>query len=228
MLTSNNTTKKILVIVAHPDDEVLGCGGTISKHIRNKDEVHLLILSDGELSREVPELEKRSIGLSDSCSALGLLHFKQLAFNDSKLDTYPLLEIIRAIETFAKNINPHIVYTHSSSDINQDHRATYMATLTAFRPLPDSSIEKILTFEIPSSTECGPQALPRFTPNYFESLTDEDITAKFKALNCYRHELREFPHPRSLEYIKALLTVRGSSVGVRAAEAFFLERLILR
>jgi LmbE family N-acetylglucosaminyl deacetylase len=220
-------TKKILVIAAHPDDEVLGCGGTIAKHVRNNDEVYLLVLTDGEFSRAAPEIDKRAQCLSDSCRILGISQFKQLSFKDNQLDAYPLLEIIKEIEAFSKDIKPQIIYTHLPTDMNQDHRVAYLAALTAFRPQPGLSVEKILTFEIPSSTEWSPlQAFAPFAPNYFESLSQEDMKVKFEALRCYAHELRDFPHPRSLENIKALQMVRGTTVGVAAAEAFFLERFI--
>lgn len=219
--------KKILVIAAHPDDEVLGCGGTIAKHKRSGDEVYLLILTDGESSRPSPMLDKRAECLRASCQVLGIDNVKKLNFKDSLLDSYPILDVIREIEAYAQLVRPQVVYTHSPTDLNQDHRVAHLATLTAFRPLPDSSVELILTYEIPSSTDYG-QSSSRstFIPNYFEALSPDDVAQKMQALNCYADELRTFPHPRSLKNIEALQMVRGSSVGVESAEGFFIERLI--
>lgn len=221
--------KRILIIAAHPDDEVLGCGGTIAKHKRIGDEVYLLILSDGESSRANPDIESRMKALTASCQVLEIQNLKMSSFKDSHFDIYPLFEIIQEIENYAKSIAPHIVYTHSPSDLNQDHRVTYHATMVALRPIPESTVIKILTYEVPSSTEFGQsRSLPTFTPNYFEALSPEDIKHKTLALECYQLELRQSPHPRSLKNVHSLQIVRGHSVGVSSAEAFSIERFISR
>jgi LmbE family N-acetylglucosaminyl deacetylase len=219
--------RRILVIAAHPDDEVLGCGGSIAKHIRNNDDVFLLVLTDGESSRQNPQNEIRNVSLEASCKLLGIRDYKFLSLKDSLLDSYPILEVIQEIETYARSCDPHIVYTHLASDINQDHRVAYLATMTAFRPLPDSSLEMILCYEVPSNTEWSPTQLAApFVPNYFEALSPEDVDQKFRALGCYENELRPYPHPRSIKYIQALLTIRGATVGTPDAEAFYLERFV--
>lgn len=226
-MKNSDNVKRILVIASHPDDEVLGCGGTIAKHVRSGNQVSVLILTDGESSRQTPATEIRKKSLEKSCKALGVFNFKNLNYKDNLLDSYPILDIIRDIENFSEQMRPHIVFTHSLTDLNQDHRVAHIATMTAFRPLPDSSVSAILTYEVPSSTEYG-QSLSRhtFSPNYFEVLSNEDVEKKIEALYCYSDELRDFPHPRSLKNISALLTIRGSSVGASNAEAFFLEKLI--
>lgn len=219
---------RILIIAAHADDEVLGCGGTIARHVRSGDEVNLLILSDGETSRKNPEVKQRSEALKNSCAILGIKKVNCLNLKDSLLDGYPLLEIIRPIEEEIQKIDPHIIYTHNGSDLNQDHRQTYLATMTAARSLPGRALEKILTYEIPSSTEGSPQLFAPFRPNYFVALFSDDLEKKWEALKSYECELRASPHARSLDFIKAMHTIRGGAVGVAHAEAFFLERSICK
>ena len=222
-------SNKVLVVIAHSDDEVLGCGGTIINHVQNKDEVFVLVISDGESSRESHNLAHRKSCLEKSCSILGVSHFKQLNYEDSKLDSYPILDIIREIEIVSKTFSPNIIYTHSQADINIDHQVTSKATITSFRATPDSNVDCIYTFEIPSSTEWNTiEARSLFTPNHFVELNQDDVDKKFEALNCYEEEIRPFPHPRSLDYLTSLMKVRGGSIGVNYAEAFVSERVIKR
>lgn len=227
--TISEMKNKILVVVAHSDDEVLGCGGTISKHIANQDEVFVLVLTDGESSRGEFNTEKRHEAFLKSCHSLGIKNHHHANLKDSQLDTYPLVEVIRVVEKIATEFKPTIVYTHTESDLNIDHTITHRAVMTAFRGTQNSSVSQILTFEIPSSTEwANHRNRSHFVPNYFVELTETEFKAKMTALNCYAEELREFPHPRSEEYLLALAKVRGGSVGVKLAEAFFSERTIIR
>ncbi|WP_408098572.1 PIG-L deacetylase family protein [Peredibacter sp. HCB2-198] len=220
---------KILVVVAHSDDEVLGCGGAISKHVANQDEVFVLVLTDGESSRGEFNIEKRHEAFLKSCHILGIENHYHANLKDGQLDTYPLVEVIRIIEKVATEFGPTIVYTHNESDLNIDHTITHRAVMTAFRGTPNSIVSQILTFEIPSSAEWANfRNRSQFVPNYFIELTEKEFKTKMKALNCYANELREFPHPRSEEYLEALAKVRGGSVGVKLAEAFFAERIIIR
>lgn len=220
---------RVLVVIAHSDDEVLGCGGTMSKHIAKGDEVFVLVLTNGESSRADFNIEKRHNCFLKSCKVLGVQNHFSINLNDGHLDTYPLIEIVKEIEKISLKLSPNIVYTHNYSDLNIDHAITNKAVMTAFRALPISSISQILTFEVPSSTEWGSvEDRSRFIPNYFVELSEQDFALKLTALRCYQDEMRDFPHPRSEEYITSLAKVRGGAVGVRLAEAFFAERIIVR
>ncbi|HAG92241.1 MAG TPA: GlcNAc-PI de-N-acetylase [Bdellovibrionales bacterium] len=217
---------KILVVVAHPDDEVLGCGGTLAKHAKDGDEVFVLALGDGETSRPGAKVEARREQLIQACQTLGVQKVSALDFADNRFDQYPLLEVIQKIEQEVKDFHPEVIYTHSNADLNVDHRVAHEAVLTAFRGVPRSSVRKILTFEIPSSTEWSSvQSRSQFVPNCFVNIS-ETLSTKLEALKCYDSEMREAPHPRSFKVVEALATVRGSQAGLNAAEAFFVERVI--
>jgi len=221
------TKKNILVIAAHPDDEVLGMGGTIAKLVREGHNVFLVVLSDGGFARDHSSVQMKQEALRLSCECLKIKNLMQFSFRDNHFDSYPVSDIVQKIEESVKTICPNIVYTHSPFDLNQDHRVTFEASMIACRPLPSSPIEQILTYEVPSSTDFGQaHSVPAFKPTVFEILSKEDILKKKQALDFYREELREFPHPRSWENIQSLMTVRGCSVGAPAAEAFVLERFI--
>lgn len=220
---------QVLVVVAHSDDEVLGCGGTIFQHVSQGDDVFVLVLTDGDTSREINNPLKRHENLAKSCIALGVKNHHSLQLKDNRLDTYPLLDIVKEIEKIATTFIPTIIYTHCNDDLNIDHSITHQAVLTAFRGLPESRVSQILTFEIPSSTEWAPfKQRSHFTPNFFVELTTEQFQKKIEAFRCYPEEIRTFPHPRSEEYLLALAKVRGASVGVKLAEAFFAERIVIR
>ena len=219
--------KRILVIAAHPDDEVLGCGGSIAKFKTIGHEVFLHVLSEGESSRFSPQIDNRLKALLKSKDYLNIDHLKISHFSDSKFDTSPLLEIIQSIEEIIHAFNPHIIFTHNNNDLNIDHKITHLATMTAARPLPNQSLEKILSYEVNSSTEYALSNNP-FLPNYFEELSILHVNSKLNALSCYEDELRPYPHPRSLEAIKAQLMVRGTNAGLCYAEAFKVEKIISR
>lgn len=217
--------QKVLVVVAHPDDEVLGCGGTIKKHIENGDEVSLVTMTDGYSSRG-EEDPTRSPALENSCKTLDISNYHCFDFPDNKMDSVPLIDIIQKLEPIIKKSNPNLIYTHSHSDLNIDHVLTYKAVMTACRPGVYPEIKGILCFEVPSSTEWGLlDERKEFNPNHFVDIKDQFET-KLKALACYDNEMREFPHPRSNEYIEALAKVRGGQSGLMKAEAFKVERWI--
>lgn len=219
--------KRILIIAAHPDDEILGCGGSIAKYKSSGHEIFLCVLSNGEGSRKFPQIDKRLAALRKAKDFLEVDHLTVNTFSDSKFDTHPLLDIVQSIEEIIKNFNPHIVLTHSDSDLNIDHKITHLATMTAARPLPNQSLEKILSYEVNSSTEYSLSKNP-FWANYFEELSILHVNSKLNALSCYEDELRTYPHPRSLEAIKAQLMVRGTNAGLHYAEAFKVEKIISR
>jgi LmbE family N-acetylglucosaminyl deacetylase len=222
----------IAVIVAHPDDEVLGAGGAIVRHVAKGDRVSVLILGSGLSSRlaNPQEMDQRDLAAlrrhAEQASAiLGVTDLRLLDFPDNRFDGVDLLDIVKAIEAVIGDVQPGIVYTHHPGDLNIDHQRTAMAVLTACRPLPASSVQRILAMEVPSATGWGDPALP-FVPNVFLDITHV-IAKKLEAMSIYHGELRDFPHARSLESLEARAKAWGSQVGVKAAEPFVLLREIL-
>lgn len=230
-------SKSVLCVCAHPDDEVLGCGGTIARHVANGDSVTVIFMSDGVTSRDYgPSVDVADVTRErqDACekamTILGVSFWEATVFPDQKFDSVPLLNIIKSIEFFCekraavRDIKPQIIYTHHLGDLNADHRITAQAVLTAFRPLPGSSVEAIYGFEVPSSTEWG---LDPFVPDTFVDVTSY-LPRKMEALRAYDVEMREFPHPRSYEAVSSLARWRGSIAGLKLAEAFKAYRRIER
>lgn len=215
----------ILVVVAHADDEVLGCGATIAKHSAKGDKVTLLVMTNGVSSREQCEDNDyliREKALSHSCKILGISSVIQCDFPDNQMDSVSLLTIVKKIEQATINLNPKIIYCHSPTDLNIDHKICAQATLTAFRPMPNSKTKTILAFEVLSSTEWDFSS-PQFIANWFEDIT-VFFEKKLQALACYEDELRPEPHPRSASVCEALVKLRGATAGVHKAEAFQLLR----
>lgn len=222
--------KSILVVAAHPDDEVLGCGGYIANHVRLGDEVFVTFLSDGVTSRlgnlGLQEIESRRSAARLASKVLGVRDVMFGDFPDNKLDASPLLEVIKSIEAVVEQIRPQTVLTHFGGDLNIDHRIVNQAVLTACRPAPKQGVKEILFFEVPSSTEWQvPTEGEAFAPNWFEDIS-QTLELKIKAILMYEHELREWPHPRSVKAVEHLAHWRGASCGVDAAEAFVLGRRI--
>ena len=224
--------KSILVIAAHPDDEVLGCGGTIVKHIQNGDEVHVLIIAEGVTSRDE---ERNPIRRKESLSKLkkmahkahkilGSNNIKLMDFPDNRMDSVDLLEIIKAVEKEINIVKPEIIYTHHYGDLNIDHRITHQAVLTACRPEPLRCVKRILTFEVQSSTEWqSPNIGTVFSPNVFIDISDT-LSLKIDALKAYQSEMKPWPHSRSIKAVEHLAHWRGATVGLNAVEAFMLIR----
>lgn len=215
----------ILVVAAHPDDEVLGCGGTIAKHTQRGDNVWTLILSRGVTSRNLGASKKTALlrKLSESArranKTLGVKKLTVKNLPDNQFDKVPLLSIVQTIEDVIQKFDPDVVYTHSPSDVNVDHRLTIDAVQAAVRPFGRKNIKKVLSFEIASSTEVN-FIRPGFWPNFFVGLSEKDFDKKTKALECYSQELKPFPYPRSKEYITALAKIRGGQGGFPLAEGF--------
>lgn len=221
-----NNRKKILVVAAHPDDEVLGCGASIAKHVAKNDKVRVLLLGEGVTSRrKLSETQKEKLIVQlrkmtqKAARILGVEKITTKSFPDNKFDSVPLLDIIHAIEQEMEVFNPDIVYTHNKSDVNIDHRKTLEAVESAVRPIPSRKTQTVLAFEIPSSTEWNFIRYP-FAPNYFNGIKNEFLAKKIRALISYSSEKRPFPHPRSPEFSEALAKVRGSQSGQNLAEAF--------
>jgi N-acetylglucosamine malate deacetylase 1 len=218
----------ILVIVAHPDDEVLGCGGTIARHSNNGDKVHVICMTNGVSSRNssTKEIQNRQNAAQNAANILGVLSIKFLDFPDNKMDSVPLLDIVQKIESATKDMNTRVIYTHHIGDLNVDHQITHKAVMTAFRPTPLSSVKEIYTFEIMSSTDWNFSAKNTFKPNYFIEISNY-IDLKLSALNAYNMELRNTPHSRSISNIESLAKFRGNTVGVDMAEAFMVLRKLI-
>jgi LmbE family N-acetylglucosaminyl deacetylase len=222
------------VIAAHPDDEVLGCGGTIARLAEAGCAVHILLLADGESARDVEpavnitELVKtRSKKAEQACAVLGCASTKTTRLPDNRLDSVELLEIVKLVEKFVDQYHPTIVITHHRGDVNIDHRIVHDAVLAACRPEPNHCTKELLFFEVSSSTEWQtPDAEESFHPNYFVDITST-VQKKLKALEVYESEMREVPHPRSLKAVEALSQWRGATAGVEAAEAFVLGRKLI-
>lgn len=223
------TSKIILVVVAHPDDETIGMGATIKKHANNKDRVHVVSMTDGVSSREGVESKsiierKKSANLASEY--LGFKWEKNFDFDDNAMDKYPILEIIKSIEVVKKKVDPDIVYTHSGADLNIDHRVVANAVITVFRPQPNEKCNEIRLFEVASATDYGSESiLDKFNPNLFINIKDT-WDAKESALMAYKTEMREQPHTRSISGIKNLAELRGNQVGLYMSEAFQIVRKI--
>ena len=220
--------KNVLVISAHPDDEVLGVGGTINKHVNEKDNVFVLFITDGA-SNVYPEekVNKLKESAKKCAKELGIKKTFYADLPNQLLDELPLLKIAQTIEKVIEEVKPSIIYTHSRMDTNQDHRVVFEATLIAARPLPESSVKRILSYETLSSTEWRVLPNQMFTPNYFVDIS-KYIDKKIKAFSCYTTEAKDFPHPRSAKGIRSLAEYRGISIGVEAAEAFVLIRELVK
>jgi LmbE family N-acetylglucosaminyl deacetylase len=216
----NNT---VLVIGAHPDDEVLGAGGTIAKHAAAGDEVVILIVSEGTTQQydEVQIIEQKRENARECANHLGAseVHFGDLP--DMQLDDIDHVKVNSVIEDVCDLVEPDIVYTHSQREVNQDHIAVHDSTLVATRP--GSGISTVLTYETPSSTDFSP-SLDGFEPDFFVNIEDY-LETKIKAFEFYETELREFPHPRSEEALRAIAKSRGVAGGMRFAEVFEILRM---
>ena len=226
--------KKILVVVAHPDDEILACGATIAKLSSNGYECYTLILGEGKTSRQdfrnkellTEELNDLSNEIKEANNIIGIKEVFTSNFPDNRFDSVDLLDIVKEIEKIKKIIEPEIIFTHHIGDMNIDHQITHKAVLTATRPMQDECVKKIYSCEVPSATEWNAYSNETmFIPNTFIDVS-ETIDIKIEAMNKYKSELREFPHPRSLEYIKKLAQINGAKVGLKYCENFKLIRNI--
>ncbi|MDB4603795.1 PIG-L family deacetylase [bacterium] len=225
--------QNILVVAAHSDDEALGCGGTIAKHILKGDSVYVVFLTDGVSSRNADgsgatDAVARVSALKAALAVLGVeeSNVTSFSFPDNALDSVPRLEVVKAVESVVSDIKPQVVYTHHPGDLNIDHRYAFEATMIACRPQPGSSVKEIYSYEVPSSTAWAGASYGRhFEPNLYVDIADY-LNCKMKALTEYEEEMRIFPHARSKEALEHLARYRGSQVGLLAAEAFVVERII--
>jgi len=222
----------VLVVAAHPDDEVLGCGGTIARHTAEGDDVYVLVLGEGITSRARRDGQRDERSLSElresANRAAEILKVKQLVlreFPDNRFDCVDLLDIVKVVEEIKAVADPDIVYTHHWGDLNVDHRLTCDAVLTTFRPLASERARELWAFEVPSATGWWiPSEATVFTPNGFFDIS-RTLEVKIAALEAYHGEIRAYPHPRSLQAVRALAQYRGAQGGTEAAEAMVLVRL---
>ena len=220
----------ILVVAAHPDDEVLGCGGTIAKHVANGNHVHVVFMADGVGSRggDLDEaMQERVVAMNTAAKILGISSTTCLGFPDNRMDSIALIDIVRPLETVIERLNPEIIYTHHCGDLNVDHRLTHQSVMTACRPSPESSIKEILAFEVLSSTEWQTPGVMPFVPNVFVDISHH-LHTKLAAVEAYSLEMREAPHSRSIENVQSLAFYRGHSIGVKASEAMILVRSVCK
>lgn len=228
-------TQTVLVVAAHPDDEVLGCGATIARHAALGDRVHVLIVAEGATSRGAlrdrrangPALSRLADCAHRAAAILGARSVTLEDLPDNRLDSIDLLDIVKLVERHVGRLSPSVIYTHHPGDLNVDHRAVHDAVATACRPLPKAAARRLMLFEVPSSTEWQlPGLRVPFQPNCFVDVR-KTLALKLKALRVYAEEMRTFPHPRSLHAVEHLARWRGASAGLAAAEAFVVAREIV-
>ncbi len=224
-------SKKILIVAAHPDDEVLGCFGTVAKLIKEGYEAYSLILGEGKTSRDEQrvvenkqdEIEVLNREIQKANSVIGIKKVFVENFPDNRFDSVDLLDIIKVISKVKDEVKPDIIFTHFENDLNIDHQITYKAVITATRPMEDECVKEIYSFEILSSTEWNYPL--SFSPNIYFDIGDT-IDLKTKAMEEYTSELCKYPHPRSLEGIEINAKYQGMRVGKKYAEAFKAIRVI--
>jgi LmbE family N-acetylglucosaminyl deacetylase len=223
----------VLVVAAHPDDEILGCGGTMTRLAREGQEVRIAILAEGMSSRyerredaDPEQLRHLHSRAQLAAAKVGAKELVLCKLPDNRLDSVPLLEVVKLVEELIARFQPEVIYTHHPGDLNVDHGVVHRAVLTATRPLAGQCVREIYAFEVPSSTEWAFQRLePLFRPSVFVEIT-ETLETKIEALACYDTETRKFPHPRSAEALRAIAARWGSVAGLPAVEAFELIRSI--
>ncbi len=228
--------KKILVVVAHPDDEILGVGATMHHLIKHQHcQVRVIILGEGITSRADTRnraqwdkeltIHRNNIHAAQKC--IGYESVSIYDFPDNRFDTVALLDLVKVIEIEKQNFQPEIVFTHHGGDTNIVLRRTFEAVMTACRPMEHEKVKTIFTFETSSSTEWQAFNYPNpFLPNFFVSFSGKDLEAKIKGMESYEFEKRKYPHPRSPEALRIQAQRWGVTVGKEYAEAFMLIRHI--
>ncbi len=223
-------SRSVLVVAAHPDDEWLGCGGTLLRHIQEGDAVCLAVMGEGVTARfssrgKAPAAAlKRLRGQArQTARSMGVKEIVLYDFPDNRFDSVPLLDLVKKVEDLVARLRPDVVYTHHLGDLNVDHALLARAVVTATRPVPGQVVRSVLSFEIPSSTEWAFRDESAFRPHHFVDIS-RTLSRKLDALGLYQEEMRDFPHPRSPQAVEALARWRGATVGFRAAEAYEVVR----
>jgi LmbE family N-acetylglucosaminyl deacetylase len=226
--------KKILVVSAHPNDPILGCGGTLALHTRHGDRVKVIVMADGwtsrvtslEKARDAVDLDVIEAQANAALKKIGVNDVEYCRFPDNRLDVVPLLDLVKRIEKVKQQYHPDTLYTNSPFDLSVDQQKTFRAVVTAFRPQPGENRTEILCFEVPSSTEWSTLGGANFfAPNYFVDI-EETLDVKISAFEELSFEVRPWPHPRSVKAIEHQARSRGASVGISAAETFMLMRTV--
>ena len=230
--------KRIMVVVAHPDDEVLGLGATMFRLINDYECItHVVILGEGITSRsDVRDVAKWGNELSihknniDAArKKIGYFSLSTFDFPDNRFDSVPLLDIIKVIEKEKETFHPDVIFTHHGGDVNIDHQRTFEAVITSNRPLGTEKVNTIITFETMSGTEWRASSDPKhFIPNWIVEVSEVGLAAKLDAMECYEFEKRDYPHPRSPEALRIRAQMWGVANGVPLAEAFQVIRIIER
>lgn len=228
--------KKILLVVAHPDDELLGCGATMNKLIIEYGcHIKVVILGEGITSRSdardliawEEQLKTHKLNIINAQKCIGFQEVSTYDFPDNRFDTVALLDIIKVVEKEKKEFKPTVIFTHHGGDVNVDHQRTFEAVWTACRPMQEEAVNTIVTFETPSGTEWRSPSDPKqFLPNFFVAVTAHNVLAKVQGMESYEFERRQFPHPRSQEALKIQAQRWGVSVGKEFVEAFQIIRSI--
>ncbi len=219
-------SQRVLVCAAHPDDELLGLGGTLARHAAAGDEVTCVVVSEGASSRypSGADEELRAAG-RNAAAILGVAELRFLGLRDQHLDELPVIDVARPLEKIVSELRPQVVYTHHWGDLNRDHRVVCEATLVACRPV-GAAPRRLLCFETPSSSEwSAPDLAMTFVPNVFHDI-GATLEKKLAAMACYTTEVRPAPHPRSLEALRARAAYWGQHAGLAHAEPFVLVREI--
>ena len=228
--------KKILLIVAHPDDEILGLGGTMNRLIEEYNcTVKVVILGEGITSRSQfrdvkkydSELSIHRDNIKQAQECIGFQDLSIYDFPDNRFDSIDLLDIVKIVEKEKEEFGSSVIFTHHGGDVNIDHQRTFEAVLTATRPMENELVKTIITFETASGTEWRASSDPKhFIPNFYVSISNKNLQSKIKAMESYKFEKREFPHPRSPEAMELYVKYRGVTVGKEMAEAFCIIRSI--
>lgn len=225
-----------MIVVAHPDDELLGLGATMHKLIKKEGvQTRVIILGEGITSRSDTRntemwkevLERHHQNVETARRVIGYHSVKAYNFSDNRFDSHALLDIVKAIEHEKEQFRPDFIFTHHGGDLNIDHQMTFQAVMTATRPVEDEVVKAVFTFETPSASEWQATGDPRhFMPNFYMEISEENMKAKCDAMEAYEFESRTFPHPRSAEALHILAKYRGYTVGKQLAESFQLVRMI--
>ena len=228
--------KRILAVVAHPDDELLGLGATMNKLITEQNcTIRVIILGEGITSRSEnrnpeqwsQELKIHRQNIETARKSIGYESVGIYDFPDNRFDTIALLDIVKVIEKEKEDFQPEIIFTHHGGDVNIDHQRTFEAVITATRPMEDEIVKTVITFETPSGTEWIASSDPRkFTPNLFIEVGEKNLEAKINGMESYEFEKRKYPHPRSPEALRVRSQYWGVTVGKKYAEVFCIVRTI--